>query len=147
MIFLKQWVWPVLAGFIVASIIMLIFEWINHFVFPKPAGLDMMDAAAVQAFTASLSWTAYILVFLGWAIGAFEGGCTTAWLAGAKGLAATSVLAVLLVLAGIFDMMMLGFPLVAMALGLFILAVSPFLGRYALNAFEKKKRESMSKMA
>jgi hypothetical protein len=26
---LKRWVWPVVAGFIVASIIMLVFEWIK----------------------------------------------------------------------------------------------------------------------
>src|SRR6185369_3883314 len=64
---LKRWIWPIAAGFIVASIIMLIFEWINHFIFPLPVGLDQHDTAAVQAFTASLPWTAYILVFLGWA--------------------------------------------------------------------------------
>src|SRR5205085_10773641 len=96
---LKHWVWPVVAGFIVASVIMLIFEWINHFIFPKPAGLDLNEAAAVRAFTASMPWSAYILVFLGWAVGAFEGGCTTAWLAGEKQFRVTAVLTVLLVLA------------------------------------------------
>src|SRR3954471_3348140 len=81
---LKDWVGPIVAGFIVASIIMVIFEWINHYIFPLSADLNQTDTAAVQAFTASLPWTAYILVFLGWAVGAFEGGCTTAWLAGEK---------------------------------------------------------------
>ena len=80
MIFLKTKVWPVVGGFIVASIIMLFFEWINHFIFAIPASVDTTDVSAVQAFTASLPWTAYILVFVGWAVGAFEGGCTTAWL-------------------------------------------------------------------
>ena len=141
---LRRWIWPVVAGFVVASIIMLIFEWINHFIFPLPAGLDTKDTAAVQAFTASLPWTAYILVFVGWAVGAFEGGCTAAWLAGEKQFGATSVLAVLLVLAGIADMMVLGFPLVAAAFGLCILAAFPYLGRYALNTFERKKRASMA---
>src|SRR6185295_3685776 len=120
---LKHWVGPIIGGFIVASIIMLIFEWINHFIFPKPAGLDLNNAADLQAFTASLPWTAYILVFVGWAVGAFEGGCTTAWLAGEKQFGAASVLAALLVLAGIFDMVTIGFPTVAMALGILILAV------------------------
>ena len=153
---LKRWVWPILAGFVVASIIMLIFEWINHFIFPKPAGLDLYDTAAVQAFTASLPWKAYILVFLGWAVGSFEGGCTTAWLAGEKParpdghsggqFRVTAVLAVLLVLGGIADMMMLGFPIVPTALGILILAVFPYLGYTALNMFERKKRESMSKV-
>src|SRR3954467_11867217 len=141
---LKRWIWPVVAGFIVASIIMVIFEWINHYIFPLPAGLNQTDTAAVQAFTASLPWTAYILVFLGWAAGAFEGGCTTAWLAGEKQFRVTLVLTILLVLAGIFDMVVLGFPPVAMALGLFILAACPYLGFTALNTFERKKRESLA---
>ena len=141
---LKHWIWPIVGGFIVASIIMLIFEWINHFIFPLPAGLDQKDTAAVQAFTASLPWTAYILVFLGWAVGAFEGGCTTAWLAGETRFRVTAVLAVLLVLGGLADMAALGFPPVAMALGLLILAVAPYGGFTALNAFQKKKMAEMA---
>ena len=144
MVVIKKCVWPVIAGFVVVSIIMLVFEWINHFIFPLPADLDVNDTAAVQAFTASLPWTAYILVFLGWAVGAFEGGCTTAWLAGERQFGATSILAVLLVLAGIADMVMLGFPMVATGLGLLVLAVFPYLGRYALNTFQRKKRASMA---
>ena len=144
MTFLKQWVWPVVAGFVVASIIMLIFEWINSFLFPLPDNHEVMSGAELQALAASLPWTAYILVFVGWAFGAFEGGCTAAWLAGEKQLGATSVLAVLLVLAGIFDMTMIGFPPIAMILGVLILAVFPYLGRVALNTFEKRKREKMA---
>ena len=144
MSFLKRWVGPVVAGFVVASIIMLIFEWINHYLFPIPGGMDTMNTAAVQAFTASLPWTAYILVFLGWAVGAFEGGCTTAWLGKENQIPLTTILAVLLVLAGIFDMVTIGFPMIAMVLGVLILAVCPYLGRLALNTFEKKKRESMA---
>ena len=54
------------------------------------------------------------------------------------------ILAVLFVLAGIADMVMIGFSMPAMILGILILAVFPFLGRLALNTFEKKKRESMA---
>jgi hypothetical protein len=141
---LKRWVWPVVAGFLVASVIMVIFEYINSFFFPVPENGFSMSIEELHALTASLPWTAYILVFLGWAFGAFEGGCTAAWLAGENQFRATAVLAVLLVIAGIADMVMIGFPPIAMALGLLILAVSPFLGRLALNTFEKKKRESVA---
>jgi len=141
--FLKTKVWPVVGGFVVAAIIMLFFEWINHFFFPKPAGLDVMDDAAVQAFTASLPWTAYILIFLGWAIGAFEGGCTTAWLSGEQKFRVTAALAVLLLLVGIFDMYTIGFPPVAFVIGLLILAIFPRLGHLALLTFEAKKKASI----
>ena len=143
MIILKKWVSPVVAGFIVASIIMVVFEFINSFFFPLPKDLDWNNTEAVHAVTASLPWTAYILVFLGWAVGAFEGGCTAAWLGGEKQFQVTTVLAVLLVLAGTFDMAILGFPLLFTALGICILAVCPYLGRFALNTFEKKKRATM----
>ena len=142
---------------------MLVFEWINHFIFPIPKVLDSNEPINVQAFTASLPWTAYILVFLGWAVGAFEGGCTAAWLsqdsnesgtdasrprgvvrAGERQFRVTTVLAILLVVAGVADMAMLGFPPTFTALGLLILAIFPYLGRYALNTFERKKRESMA---
>lgn len=69
---------------------------------------------------------------------------TAAWLAGEKQIPATTILAVLLIVGGITGMVILGFPLIAMALGLLILAIFPYLGRYALNTFEKKKRESMA---
>lgn len=89
---LKRWVWPILAGFIVAAIIVLIFEWINSFIFPLPDTHEVMSAEELLALTAALPWTAYILVFLGWAVGAFEGGCTCGWLAGEKQFRATLVL-------------------------------------------------------
>jgi hypothetical protein len=34
----------------------------------------------VEGFTASLPWTAYILVFLGWLLGSFKAGCVTTYL-------------------------------------------------------------------
>ena len=142
--FLKQWAWPIVAGFIVASITVLIFEYINSFLFPLPEGLDWNDPVAVKAVTSALPWTAYILVFLGWAVGAFEGGCTTAWLASERQLRATQILASLLVLAGIADMLMIGFPPIFTGIGIVILGVSPFLGRSAMNAFETKKRASIA---
>jgi hypothetical protein len=144
MSFLKLQMWPVIAGFIVASLLMMLLEFINSFFFPLPKDLNWSDAAAVRAVTRALPWSAYILVFLGWAIGAFEGGCTTAWLAGEKEFRLTAVLTVLLVLAGIADMAMLGFPLGFTTIGLLILAVCPYLGFTALNTFERKKRESIA---
>ena len=144
MIFLKLKVWPVVAGFIVASIIMTLLEFINSFIFPLPKDLNWNDQAAVKAVTGALPWTAYILVFVGWAIGAFEGGCTTAWLAAEKKFRVTAVLAVLLVIAGIADMAILGFPLVFSVLGIIFLGVCPYLGFIALTTFERKKRESMA---
>ena len=145
MSFLKLKVWPVVAGFIVASIVMMIFEFINSFLFPLPENLDWADTASVQALTASLPWTAYILVLLGWAIGSFKGGCVTTYLSGEKEYRVTAALSILLVIAGGIDMAMLGHPLVFSVLGTATLLFFPYLGhKYLLRAHAKKTEQSMN---
>src|SRR6185312_14512762 len=130
----------IVAGFIVASVIMLAFEWVNHFLFPIPVTIDQGDPTAFGQFTASLPLTAYLLVFLGFAIGAFEGGCTTTWMAGDPKFRTSAVLAVVLVIFGMFNMMALAFPTLPMLLGIIILAVFPYLGHRTLLAFEANKK-------
>ncbi|MEN9413105.1 MAG: hypothetical protein RLZZ342_192 [Candidatus Parcubacteria bacterium] len=138
MTILKQWVWPVVAGFVVASAVMMAFELTNSFFYPLPADLDWYDTAAVQALTKSLPWTAFILVILGWAVGSFCGGYITSRLAGETRFRVTAVLAILLVLAGIANVLMLGHPMVFTIIGLAVLAVFPYLGYLAYRVFEKK---------
>ena len=104
---------------------------------PSSSKLITGSSSCAAGFVSPEPW-------VGWAVGAFEGGCTTAWLAGEKQFPTTAILAVLLVLAGIFDMVLIGFPMLSMILGVLILAVFPFLGRHALNTFERKKREKMA---
>lgn len=111
MSFLKTKVWPVFAGFVVASIAMMIFEFANSYLYPLPANLDWMDTAAVQAFTASLPWTAYILVILGWMAGSFKGGWVATRLSGDVSYRTALVLGVILTFAGIWNVMLLGHPL------------------------------------
>lgn len=127
------------AGFFVASAVMMLFEYINSFFFPLPADLDWTDAAAVHAFTLSLPWTAYILVILGWALGSFKGGCVTTYVAHEKQFRVTAVLAAILVIAGIGNVLMIGHPPLFTALGIAVLAVCPYLGhRYLLHSLAKK---------
>ncbi len=109
--FLKTKVWPVVAGFIVASIVMMAFEFTNSFFFPLPNDLDWMDTAAVQALTASLPWTAYILVILGWMAGSFAGGGVATRLSGDTRYRTALALGIILTLAGIWNVMLLGHPL------------------------------------
>lgn len=108
MTFLKTKVWPVVAGFIVASIVMMAFEFTNSFFFPLPSDLDWMDTAAVQALTASLPWTAYILVLLGWMAGSFKGGWVASYLSGDRQYKTALALGIILTLAGIWNVMLLG---------------------------------------
>jgi O-antigen/teichoic acid export membrane protein len=133
MSFLKTKLWPVVAGFVVASIVMMIFEFINSFIFPIPADLDWKDPEAVRALTESLPWTAYILVLLGWAFGAYKGGWVTAYLSGEKKFHASLALAIILVLSGVLNVIMIGHDLVFAILGLSVLALGTYLGFWAVQ--------------
>lgn len=131
---LRYKVWPVVAGFIVASIAMLLLEWINSLFFPLPENLDWMDPAAVQAFTASLPWTAYVLVILGYIIGSFKGGFVTTYFSGETTYRMSLVLGVLLTLAAIANILMLGHSYVFAAVSLPTFIVFSYLGhRYRLR--------------
>lgn len=111
MSFLKTKAWPVFAGLVVASIVMMIFEFANSYLYPLPSDLDWMDTAAVQAFTASLPWTAYILVLLGWIVGSFKGGWVATRLSGDTQYRTAFALGIILTLAGIWNVILIGHPL------------------------------------
>ncbi|MFZ2555315.1 MAG: hypothetical protein WAZ27_02525 [Minisyncoccia bacterium] len=134
MSFLTTKVWPVVAGFLVASIVMMIFEYINSFLFPIPKDLDWKDPEAVRALTASLPWPAYILVLLGWSFGSFKGGWVTAWLSGERTFRLSLVLALILTLAGVWNVMLIGHDIVFTLLGLPALFFGTYLGYRAALA-------------
>jgi hypothetical protein len=110
MFFLKTKLWPVVAGFVVASIVMMVFEYTNSFFFPLPQDLNWSDADAVHTFTTSLPWNAYVLVLLGWIVGSFCGGYVTTYLSGESRYSLSFSLGILLTIAGIANVMMIGHP-------------------------------------
>ncbi len=137
--FLKLKVWPVFAGFVVASIAMMIFEFANSYLYPLPSDLDWMDTAAVQAFTAALPWTAYILVLLGWMAGSFAGGWIATRLSGDRQYRKALALGVILTLAGIWNVMLIGHSLLFTVISLPQFLIFTYLGhRYYRNGKEKQ---------
>jgi divalent metal cation (Fe/Co/Zn/Cd) transporter len=122
----------VVAGFLVASAIMLIFLSINHWIFPF--------------YSPTPPWTAYILVCAGWAVGAFAGGYIATWLTGENRFRSSAALAALFVVAGVFYMSMFEFPVAPMILAIIILAIAPYLGHRMLLTFEANKRKQMGHM-
>ncbi len=109
--FIKTYILPVLSGFVVASIVMMLFETVNSFLFPFPQGFNTHDGAAVRAFAAQFSPQIFYLVLIGWTVGAYVGGYVTAWLSGEARFRHGAVLAVLLVLAGILNYFIVHSPL------------------------------------
>ncbi len=94
----------VLLGFVVASVIMVVIETINSFIFAFPAGVNPNDSAAMNQYFASLPATALIVVLVAWAAGTFAGTFVAARVSGRSHMLHGMLLVVLLLLAGIVQL-------------------------------------------
>jgi hypothetical protein len=101
-------VWPVIAGVLTGFLVMMVFEYINSFFYSLPQDLDWNNTEAVQAFTATLPWTAYILVFSGWVAGSSVAGYFTVYISREPRYALAVVTGGVLVLLGLLNNLMLG---------------------------------------
>jgi hypothetical protein len=63
----------VVVGMIVAIALVAAAELISHFKYPPPPGLDLSDTAAVKAWVATLPAGSFMLVLVGWTLGALAG--------------------------------------------------------------------------
>ncbi len=128
-----------IAGLLIAFVVMMILEFINSLFFPLPQGLDWNDTAAIQAFTASLPWTAYILVLIGWILGSFGAGFVSTYLSGETKYRLAFLVGILLTLGGVANNAMLGHNVFFNIIGLPMFIVFTYLGHcYVLYANMKK---------
>jgi hypothetical protein len=104
----------VIAGFIVASIVMMIIETINgRVLFPDlaKAAEGVTDREQIRVLFAKAPIGALLVVIVGWILGGIAGGWTTGRLAARSTLTHGLVLGVLLTLAGVANNLMLPPPL------------------------------------
>lgn len=124
----------VIAGFIAASAVMMVFEAINgHVLYPElgAAAAQVKDAEGMRTLMANVPAGAMAVVLLGWAIGAFAGGWVAQRIgrgdAGRTGL----VLGLLLTAAGIANNLMIPPPLWFWIAGMLVLLPGAWLGARA----------------
>jgi hypothetical protein len=63
----------VLAGAVVAVVVIMVIEGIGMWLFPLPAGVDPTDPAALAAAIPSLPLGSFLFVLLSWVLGAAVG--------------------------------------------------------------------------
>jgi hypothetical protein len=100
----------VIAGFVAASVVMMIVESINgHILYPELGKLaqGMTDREAIRALLATAPVGALLVVLVGWALGSLLGGFLAAWIAASAPVAHALILGVLLTLAGIANNLMI----------------------------------------
>lgn len=126
---------PVLAGLFTAFIIMVVFEYANSLFYPLPESLDKYDAGAVRDFTATLPWTAYVLVLLGWIVGSFKAGLVTTYLAKEQTYLLSLIVGTVLTGLGIMNNILIGHSLFFNVVGLPMFFVFTYLGHRYMRKF------------
>lgn len=136
--FVKTKAWPVAAGLLTAFIAMVIFEYINSLFYPLPENLDWSNYEAVREFTASLPFTAYIMVLLGWIFGAFKAGLVTTYLSGEQTYRLSFLVGIILTILGAVNNWMIGHDMVFNIVGLPMFIVGTYFGhRYLIRVHSK----------
>ena len=121
----------VVAGFIAASIVMIIIETINgRVLYPElaKAADGVTDRETIRALVATAPVGALLFVIAGWILGGVVGGWATARLAVQAGAGHGLVLGVLLTLAGVANNLMVPPPLWFWIASLVVLMPAAFLG-------------------
>lgn len=103
-----------LAGFVgllVSCLVVSIVEYGNSLLFPFPPGFDLNDPVAIAAFIKTLPVVAYVVVWAGWALGAFTGTLVAKKLTPTASNRPAIAVAVLFLLFCLFNMAMLPHPI------------------------------------
>ena len=104
----------VVAGFIAASLVMMLFEILNgRVLYPgmARAAEGVRDREALRALLAAAPVGAFLVVIAGWILGGYAGGWVSARLAARSGVGHGIVLGALLTVAGIANNLMIPPPL------------------------------------
>ena len=100
----------VLAGFVAASVVMMLVEMVNgRVLYPElgAAAQGMTDREEIRALLAAAPIGAFLVVLLGWALGSLLGGFVAAWIGRRTPTAHALALGLLLTLAGILNNLMI----------------------------------------
>ena len=129
--FILRSIAAILVGFIVASVVMMVFEAINgRVLYPElgKAAEGMTDREAVRALVAAAPIGALLVVLLGWFAGGLAGGWVAARLAPKSALGHALGLGALLTLAGIANNLMIPPPAWFWVASLVVLLPATYLG-------------------
>jgi hypothetical protein len=121
----------VVGGFVTASIVMMIVEFINgHVLYPElgKAANGVTDREVLRALLASAPLGALVVVAIGWILGSVAGGWVAARLAAKASVQHAVTLGMLLTLAGIANNLMLPPPIWFWIVGLVVFIPATYVG-------------------
>jgi len=118
----------VVAGFVVAAIVVGLLEAVSHQLFPPPAGINLHDPEQLKTIIDKLPPGAIVMVLVAWAVGSLAGGFVAALSANRNRLAHAGVVGCLQMLAGGITMLMIRHPTWFVIAAFLIVVPSALLG-------------------
>jgi hypothetical protein len=121
----------VVAGFVVASAVMMAVEAVNgRYLYPELGKLaeGVTDREVLRSIFAGAPAGAFLVVILGWVLGSLAGGCVAAWIGRRAPVGHALVLGGLLTLGGIANNLMIPPPLWFWVAGLVVLIPAAYAG-------------------
>jgi MFS family permease len=118
----------VLAGAIVAGVLIAAVEAVSSAVYPLPPGVDHHDYESLRQHVEQLPLGAFLFVLAAWAIGTFAGAWVAARLATRARFAHGLVVGALFLLAGVLSMLMIPHPAWMWAGAVLVFVVCSYLG-------------------
>lgn len=100
----------VVAGLVVALLLVMLIQKFGHSLFPPPADMDTGDQEFMRKYVASLPWGPLAFVIASYVLSAFCGGLVAAMLAGEWPLIFSGIIALAVLAGAVSTMVMIPHP-------------------------------------
>lgn len=118
----------IVAGFVVAVVVIMALEIVGHAIYPPPPGIDLHDPAALKTIIDKLPRGALIAVLVAWGLGTFAGSLTAALIARRAHLRHAAIVGGIELSCAILTMVMIPHPLWFMAIAVALLPSASIAG-------------------
>ena len=100
----------VVAGLVVALLIVMLIQRFGHSLFPPPTDMDISDQEFMRKYVASLPWGPLAFVIASYVLAAFGGGLVAAMLAGERPMIFSGLIALAVLAGAVSTMVMIPHP-------------------------------------
>ena len=101
----------VIVGLVAASLAVLLIETAAHWMLPTPPGMDVTSRESMATAMQNLPVASLLAILVAWALGSFVGGWVAASIARSHQTRCAIIVAILIILSGIANMLMIPHPI------------------------------------
>ncbi len=125
----------VLGALCAALLVIFITEMVSHKLYPEPAGFDIKNKQMVSDYINNLPLGAFMMLILGWFLGAIAAGSTATYLDPENALRRCRVVGAILFAATVFNLIEFPHPIWVWILGLLSILFGVFVGYQWMSKF------------